>query len=396
MSSVARGLTNYGDAILFHVCAASIRTLTSASTENEADELQFSVLCTGIMSLTSMPLAVWLARNHLRPMAPYGVTMGLGGLALVPVGTIALFLGNTRALEVAVGLFFVVFACIRLTVLVAEEAEAAAGNAAPAAGGSSPVADAVSTNTVAADAAPIATGDPVLTSSATMAASDNAVDADLRSLNDKFSVIAYFSRLEAWLNSSLPKPSKNSSPARTLAVLFVVGAAAGFLNGLLGTGGPPQMAAFTLLAIPKNEVRGIATTFAVLELPVRLALWIMSAGSAWAPTRDGALYAAIAASSICGFILGATLRSRADEDMVNRAMLILILVGATVLLGAARSIAVASFCAAGTLSFIGFLVFIRQRPDVYDALMIACRLRNNRGPPHAPTASAPAELAPPS
>ncbi len=380
---MARGLTNYGDAILFHVCAASIRALTNAaSVENEADELQFSVLCTGIMSLTSMPLAVWLARNHMRPMAPYGVAMAASGLGCLPLGTIALFLGNTRALEVAVGLFFVVFACVRLTVLVAGEAEAAAGKAAP-------VADEVGTTVVRAVAAPPPT-DPEQTITA---APENTVDVDLRPLNDKFSVIAYFSRLEEWLNASLPKPSMNSSPFHTLAVLFAVGAAAGFLNGLLGTGGPPQMAAFAVLAIPKNEVRGIATVFAVLELPLRLSLWIASAGSAWAPQRDGALYAAIATSSICGFILGASLRSRADEEIVNRAMLILILIGATVLLGAARSTVIACFCAAGTLSFFGFLVFIRQRPDVYETLMISCRLRKIRGstPAHAPPSNAAAE-----
>ena len=370
ISSVARGVTNYGDGILFHICAASLRAISGVPSADESAELQFAVLCTGIMSLTSMPLAIWLARAQLRRMAPYGFAMAFSGVAMLPAGTAALFSGNTRILEAFVGLFFIAFACVGLTNAVARQ------------------------NVLGEVAAAVPPQENVAVVVPDGASGDVDHDRDLHILAPKSS--SPFVRFAAWADTTLPSSvSPTYTPSQSLCTFFTTGVAAGFLGALMGTGGPPQMAAFALLETPKDEVRGIATIYALVDLPFRLSLWVNSAGSVWAPTRDGPVYAAVSLASVIGFIIGAVLRARADTVAVTNAMFVLIALGATVLLGAARSTIAAATCAACALAFAVFLVFVKMQPERYvrmtrywrkekrvktDATTIKTRTKNNAVP----------------
>ena len=352
ISSVARGLTNYGDGILFHICAASLRAISGVPSADESAELQFAVLCTGIMSLTSMPLAIWLARSQLRRMAPYGLAMAFSGVAMLPAGTAALFSGNTRILEAFVGVFFIAFACVGLTNAVARQSVVIDENVASG------------------------NGEPEVPATGT---GGDVVDRDLHVLMPVSS--SPFVRFTAWANATLPPVSSSAyTPVQSLSVFFTTGVAAGFLGALMGTGGPPQMAAFAILETPKDEVRGIATIYALIDLPFRLSLWVNSAGSTvWAPTRDGPIYAAVSIASVIGFSVGAVLRARADTVAVTNAMFVLIALGATVLLGAARSTIAAVVCASGAIAFTVFLVFVKMHPERFNVLMTRfCRWRKKQ------------------
>ena len=359
-SSLARGLTNYGDGILFHICAACLRVASGVPAADEAAELQFAVLCTGIMSLTSIPLAIYLARAQLQRMAPYGVTMAVSGLAMVPAGTAALFSGDTRVLEFFVALFFIAFACVGLT------------------------------NAVFVAAMPNATAAPNAAAPASAFEFAPAFDTRLSPPNSDVSVLpprslpfnSPLDRFTHWADATLPPVSPIYSPTKAMGILFSTGTASGFLGALMGTGGPPQMAAFAFLETPKDDVRAIATIYSIIELPLRLALWIGSAAGkgvqtgAWAPERDGGLYAAVAVASAVGFVIGAFLRKYADTSTVSNAMLVLIALGASVLLGAVRSAAIAALCAAGALAFAAFLTFVWSNPQRYKDLTIHCRRGN--------------------
>ena len=121
LSSIARGLTQYGDAIIFHVCSASFQIVIQSSPE--VANIQFSVLCTAIMSITSLPLSIYLARSHILSTLPYGFSLSVTGLLFLPLGTYALFLGNIQILEIFIGIFFMLFAMFRLTSVILQKSK---------------------------------------------------------------------------------------------------------------------------------------------------------------------------------------------------------------------------------------------------------------------------------
>ena len=98
LSSIARGITQFGDAIIFHICSASLQIVIKSSPEVE--NIQFSVLCIAIMSITSLPLSIYLARSHILSTLPYGFALAVTGLSVLPLGTYVLFLGNIKILEI--------------------------------------------------------------------------------------------------------------------------------------------------------------------------------------------------------------------------------------------------------------------------------------------------------
>ena len=59
LSSVVAGLTTYGDAIMFHICATLARISGAAApARDEDEELRFAVLCTTIMSVSTLFIAL--------------------------------------------------------------------------------------------------------------------------------------------------------------------------------------------------------------------------------------------------------------------------------------------------------------------------------------------------
>lgn len=342
-SSIARGLTQYGDAIIFHVCSGTLRVLTNAP--EASSNLQFSVLCTAIMSITSLPLSIYLARKQILPNLPYGLALSSTGIAFLPLGTLALFVGNTSVLEIAVGVFFMLFAMVRLTSAILVKALQR---------------NSESTETKA-----------TLTAEETVSKPESNVSLSETKETDTDIQIAPSNgfQLFSWLDSRIVSVSPKYSPSITLFVFAIAGAIAGFLNALMGTGGPPQMAAFALLEVPKDEIRGIATIFAMIELPIRISLWIGAAGSVWNPERDGSIYVSVAIASVFGFLIGAYFRAKVDTGVISNAMLVIIFLGAIVLLGGAKSMMIAIYCSIVTLLFLAFLVLVFMQPKKFQALL---------------------------
>jgi hypothetical protein len=125
VASIVAGLTTYGDAILFHICATLSRTTgLAAPAADEDEELRFAVLCTTIMSVSTLFIALFFSRNEFRRCVPYGLTMAVTGLSMVPVGSSLLFNGDLGPVKVGTGVFFALFATHYLTLSFREEAAA--------------------------------------------------------------------------------------------------------------------------------------------------------------------------------------------------------------------------------------------------------------------------------
>jgi uncharacterized membrane protein YfcA len=339
-SSIARGLTQYGDAIIFHVCSASFQIVIQSS--SEVANIQFSVLCTAIMSITSLPLSIYLARSHIFSNLPYGFSLSVFGLCFLPLGTYTLFLGNIQILEIFIGIFFMLFAMFRLTSVILQKSKNAPDTTIP----DITIPDITTTTT---------TKDPV---------TDINDGTDLIVNYPISSSSGLLHQIFQWIDSKVIQISTTYSPSFSLLIFAITGSIAGFLNALMGTGGPPQMAAFSILNVAKDDIRAIATIYATLELPVRIALWVKSAGSVWNPERDVSVYLSVAIASIFGFLIGSFFRARVNTSAVSTMMLVLIYLGAIVLLGGARSMMVALICLSVSVVFIIWLMIVWKSPEV--------------------------------
>jgi len=297
------------------------------------------------MSITSLPLSLYLARKHIVSNLPFGLALSSTGIAFLPLGTLALFLGNTSALEAAVGVFFMLFSMIRITNAVLDKA----------------LKNKVDSAESASPSNSSGTGpDKLASTDVSVSRPDTNTDTDIQIVRPLSFGISY------WINEKVVAISSKHSSSVTMLVFAVAGAFAGFLNALMGTGGPPQMAAFSILEISKDDIRGIATIFAVFELPIRIALWIQTAGSAWNPERDGTVYLSVAGASVFGFIVGAHFRAKVDTVAVSNCMLIIIFLGAIVLLGGAKSMVIAVYCSIVTALFMSFLLLVWMKPEKID------------------------------
>jgi serine/threonine protein kinase len=156
----------------------------------------------------------------------------------------------------------------------------------------------------------------------------------------------------------LPSPS---SDLWTLGVLLCSGTGAGFLNGLLGTGGPPQMIAFALLEASKEGSRGTSACYSALEVPLRVALLALGPPQAALGAHEArAALAAVAAAGIAAFLAGNFLRAFADTRAILRVMLALTLLSGSMLVGALEVPAVAMAYGGGAAALAALLVALHR------------------------------------
>jgi hypothetical protein len=334
LSSIVAGLTTYGDAILFHICATLARLSgAAAAAADESAELRFSVLCTTIMSLVGYPLSLYFARREVLRCLPYGLTMATTGLAMVPVGASLLFSGDLGGVKVATGVFFACFAVHYLTLSFREEAvERLRGEPPLPPPGNGGERDPLPQRAPAAAAALAPRAGPL----APLACAAN------------------------WVDRTLLPLSSGMRPSTALFVLLFAGAGAGFLNGLLGTGGPPAMLAWAVIGAHKDLVRGSSSVYASLEVPLRV--FVTASNPEWNPARDGATYAAVGASSVVAFLAGTWLRRFCDTRAILRVMLLVVGLSSSILMGALQSSAVAGGCAAGAAAVGAWLLALRVAP----------------------------------
>jgi hypothetical protein len=166
-------------------------------------------------------------------------------------------------------------------------------------------------------------------------------------------------------------------------VVLVAGAGAGFLNGLLGTGGPPQMLAWAVIGAHKDLARGAFSVYASLEVPLRL--YLTASGPGWNPARDGATYAAVGATSLAAYVVGTWLRRFCDTRAILRVMLLVVGLSSSILVGALQSGAVAGACAAAAAAVGAALLALQLAPE---RVAGACCLGRAAAQPQAPLPAA--------
>lgn len=380
LSTISSGVTGFGDAILFHICASVARAALRVPPESEGEELRFAVLCTGVISLVSLPITIFLARAHLLKYRAYGFTMAITGVLFLPLGAAALTLGDLRVVEVTVGLVFAGFASSRLVGEVLERAKerrASRGGIVVESVGAGTGADACASGMVATPGATTTSSESaagVVIGASEAAASPATSSASLSAVGADDAIMLLGSgicgRLRARVDAILPSPGGAEEcdggdeaashappvlPSRALLVFFAAGAGAGFLNGLLGTGGPPQMAAFAILRTRKSALRAIAVAYACVEVPIRLIIWSQSLRSS-IDVKDGGTYFGVAALALSGYLTGNALRAHVNSRMLLNILLAIVLLSSTILLGALKSAAIAASCALALIAYGTFLV----------------------------------------
>jgi hypothetical protein len=371
LSGLSAGLCGFGDALLFHSCmllwhAGEGALLTDAT-------LVFSVHCTAVMSAVFLPLTLYLARAQLRRCAPYGAAQAVTGLAMVPMGTSLLFLSDLTPVKVAAGVLFAAIASLLLVRSVRDEAREEREAEARAAEEASCAA------TLAAAAAapalpplpPLLPLPPPPPPPAVGRAFVPWPEPAEEGGEDAVRVAgsgggACSARARAALRAvdarCAPALGPRFSPSQTLGVLLCSGTGAGFLNGLLGTGGPPQMIAFALLEASKEGSRGTSACYSALEVPLRVALLALGPPQAALGAHEArAALAAVAAAGIAAFLAGNFLRAFADTRAILRVMLALTLLSGSTLVGALEAPAVAAAYGAAAAALLGVLLALRYR-----------------------------------
>jgi uncharacterized membrane protein YfcA len=388
LSAVSAGLCGFGDALLFHSCmlmwhAAEARPLDDAT-------LRFSVQCTAVMTCVFLPLTIYLARAHLRQCAPYGLAQAVTGLCMVPVGSAFLFLPDLSAVKVCAGVLFAAVASYLLVKSVRDEAReareiAAQEGAAKAAGAPEAAAAAAATAVTAASDVeveqqleqqqqplPLQLPPPPAPSGRAFIPwpeppPEGEQDAcslvhPPRAAPAAAACCHPCSAAQRAIDARCaPALGPHFSPSHTLGVLLCSGVGAGFLNGLLGVGGPPQMIAFALLQATKELSRGTSCIYSCLEVPLRAALLALGPQqTALAPSAARGAFAAVAGAAGAGFLLGNWARQYADTRAILRVMLALTLLSGSMLVGALERPAVAAGYGVGALVLLAALVALRR------------------------------------
>ena len=424
LSSVIAGLTTYGDAILFHICSTLSRlTGLAAPSSSEDEELRFAVLCTTVMTVVTYFVACYLARGEVRRCLPYGLTMAVTGLSMVPVGSSLLFGGDLGPVKVGTGFFFASFATYYLTLSFREEAKGRLqGRSDGPPGGPDPLPQrrpAAATAAAAEEAAGKGAaavevggqGSLILVAQAAAAEEAAGKGAAAVEVGGQDSLIlvaqaaqnpgrcfvpwpepqaeweaapaqdcrvhvagggwwwwwwrsalapAPLQRAAEYVDSALHPLSAATPPSRALLILLLAGAGAGFLNGLLGTGGPPQMLAWAVIGAHKDLARATWVVYASLEVPLRI--YFTVTGPNWNPSAEGAIYAAVGAASLVSYLLGSYLRRHCNTRAILRVMLLVVGLSSSILMGALSSGGVAGGCIAGAGVVGAWLLALRLAP----------------------------------
>jgi len=283
---------------------------------------------------------------------------------MVPVGTWLLFMGDMSAVRVCTGIFFASFSCYLLIKSFLEEGrERKAGKDVESRDIEVPpqFERAISSTGIVSQSPALGespTSDDTSIAASTMDSRDSELALKKKYIpwpelkeeeggedgtalvsvpSSSFSPGSVLFSLESLINKNLSPLSKSATPFRACMTFLVSGVGAGFFNGLLGVGGPPQMIAFALLQVHKDLVRGVAVSYNVLEMPVRLLSFFLVSGRGGMRDKEVTILAFVAAASVSGFSLGTYLRRFADTRLILRLMLLLTTLGAAIMVDALDS-----------------------------------------------------------
>jgi uncharacterized membrane protein YfcA len=309
------------------------------------------------MSLANLPLFLYIIRGDIRRVLAYAAAVAITGVPMVQVGANLLFSADLAALKIFVGLFFLLFAVARLSLSVMGLARRKLGLAAAGdSNHSSSNATAVSLNTSVIETPPSISVDPdaigeekggkvakITTTptkvSTTSPSSTTSSSSSSREDGSDLIVTAPLTQSSGPLSfldplfTRLHPISPSHSVRATIALCVLAGSLAGLLNGLLGTGGPPQMIAYALLAFDKDTIRAMSGTYGAMELPMRVYMFTSAEGNVFS-VDDWPEYLLVAIAAWVGFGVGTSLRRFVDTDAVVRILLVLVFASSAILLGA--------------------------------------------------------------
>lgn len=390
------GLTGFGDAIALHILWA-IAGVVGLVSNNRRDVLAKAVTITAIMSLANTPLGLYVARKDLRKMFPYALVTACTGIPMVIVGIQLLFFADLTSLKIFVGLFFLMFALGKLTssvLSIAREKLQTYLQAKKTTVISSSVST-ISTDTAVLNESSIETSiigenntvDTLSTGTSnstsiptdnnygqqgwTPSLSESPLDTSgggevnvISTVEGNTSSVSSLPSTFPWLHRFLGTYVEPSSPKytvpTTLFCCFIAGSGAGLLNGLLGTGGPPQMIAYSILEFNKDTIRAMSSLYGALELPLRC--YFMFAGEGNVFNKDDyAEYIGVAVASWTGFSIGTALRKYVNTSSIIRILLMLVFASSSILLGALDHPGVAITYIIGGLLWIGLLWLLWYR-----------------------------------
>lgn len=152
-----------------------------------------------------------------------------------------------------------------------------------------------------------------------------------------------------------------ASPPTSLAAFVVTGVGSGIMGGAFGMSGPPQMVAFSLLRVAKDDLRAISTVNGVTELAARLYMFA-TGGTQTFEASEWAIYVGIIAASWVGFSSGTLVRRSVDTDAIIRLLLCLVFLAAAIMLGALERAAVAGGMAGAAVAWAAILAVLYYRP----------------------------------
>ena len=396
LASGIRGVSGFGDGIAFQslwLLSAALGLVPDLHSPAACYAMRKAVLYSTVMQVVTMPAQAWQARAHLRAIAGYTVPMVLAGCGLVAVGAEVLLHSESTTLRPLIGALFLVFSVTQLALkaraqVVRLHAQPAAPAAAAAAEEGEAGGEEESAQLVACAAAPaVATGAICPGGSGSGGALPPAPTAawvpPLPSPVEVEAMLAAARALpgggtgsggggggappappalapavpSAWcalppaLAPYLPPLSPALSPLPMLLLLLPAAMCGGALGGLMGAGGPPLMAAYSLLALDKDVLRGFGIVPSCFML-VRLALYT-GGGGAVAAGSEAPLYALIMAAGLAGVAGGSRLRQWVDGEAVVLIILALVFAASGLLLGLFVQRAVTAGYAAAALGGAG-------------------------------------------
>lgn len=363
-SCIVSGLTSFGDAIFFHIVWA-IAT-ASGGVPDGRDSLAKAVIFASIQSISNIPLLFWFARKELFRAFPYGAVMAISGCAMVPVGSSLLYFGDIVVVKWLAGGFFLAFSIWRL---VSDGLAFVKSRTLPAAGEQSP-------SKAAAKQAEISEGS--LTDSCTTPVDPETAEATVGGMSvhaapDSSVAVAppndpapAETQTNNFIDNTISRllPISDRLPKKKcLLVLLCAGLGAGFLGGLLGTAGPPQMIAFSLMALHKDIIRAVSASYNSIEIPFRVIIFMNTDGTMFDFKNEWQLYLGIVLAAWTGYSAGTYLRKFADTAMIIRFLLCLVFASSGILLGALEHAWLAAMYIALAISFAVIMVSMVFYPE---------------------------------
>lgn len=365
LASAIRGATSFGDGITFQAVWA-IASAVGMLPPLSPHLIRKGVLYASVMQLMTMPIVLYQSRAVIPHIVGYILPMISVGAVFVALGAQLLLLGNIAFLRLFSGVFFGLFSVTQLTLAMrvalkarqvtpqapphADEAEqrdehppsAPPGGDAMEAVDDRPVhdehapTDAVAGVTVAQEQQDV--------EHAQHHAAEHAEHADLAPLTRPADGPQHC--FHAWLLHWLPRLSTKVAPERMLIMLCCAAMAGGMLAGMLGAGGPPFMAAYAILELDKDVLRGFSAAPAVFML-IRLFIYVFGDGSVF-QWDEWPVYVAIWIAAAAGASGGTYCRRYIDSAMLVKILYVIIFASSALMLGATQdarvALSYAAFC----------------------------------------------------